>query len=87
MTHLLVVGTRAVEDLVQHPRVDVAGDATCSDLRWPYGMDFFSRPHVPMHVLLHVPFLLQGPMPRLVDEVADPLIGGDVDVGIVEELF
>jgi hypothetical protein len=50
-------------------------------------MDFFSRPLVPVPVLLRVPFLLQGPRPRLVDEVADPLIGGDVDVGIVEELF
>jgi hypothetical protein len=48
----------------------------------PRRMDFISRPLVLALVLWWVPLLLLGRSPRLLDEVASPLVSGDVDVSL-----
>jgi hypothetical protein len=46
-------------------------------------MDFISWPVAQALVLLWVPLLLLGQSPWLLDEVVGPLVGGDVNVGLL----
>lgn len=56
------------------------------DRWWLHGVDFIAWPLVPMLVLRHVPLLLWCG-PRWLYEVMSSLIGGDVVISPLEELF
>lgn len=82
VTHLLVVRTRAIKNLVQRPWIVVAGGVMRTSQWRPRHMDFISRSLVLALVLWWVPLLLLGRSPRLLDEVASPLVNADVDVSL-----
>jgi hypothetical protein len=84
MTHLLVVGAWVVEDFAQLSRVATGGTARSTDggyMAWISSLGL-----VPMLVLRHVPLLLWCG-PRWLYEVMSSLIGGDVVISPLEELF
>jgi hypothetical protein len=88
VAHVLVIRTLGVEDLVQFSHSS-AGCAAGSSGRWSGGVHLLAGPLFPAFVrlLVHVP-------PRhgrcrfcAFDEVLGPLIRGDVDVRLPEQLF
>jgi hypothetical protein len=88
MAHVLVIRTLGVEDLIQCSHSS-AGCAAGSSGRWLGGVHLLARPLF----LAFVRLLVQVP-PRLgrhgfcaSDEVLGPLIRGDVDVRLPEQLF
>jgi hypothetical protein len=58
VTHLLVVRTWVIENLVQHPSIVVVRGAARASYRWLCRMDFTSRPLVTALVMRLVPLLL-----------------------------
>jgi hypothetical protein len=88
VAHVLVIQTLGVEDLVQCSHSS-AGCAAGSSGRWPGGVHLLAGPLFPALVQL----LVQVPPRRgrhrfcTSDEVLGPLIHGDVDVRLLEQLF
>ena len=88
VAHVLVVQTLGVEDFIQcsYPSV---GCAAGPSGRWPGGVHLIVGPLLPMPVQLLVRI---SPRPgwrgfRALNEVLVPLIHGDVDVCLQEQLF
>jgi hypothetical protein len=88
VAHVLVIQTLGVEDLVQCSHSSTGCVAGLSD-RWPNGVHLLAGPLFPAFVwlLVHIP-------PRrgrcgfcASNEVLGPLIYGDVDVRLLEQLF
>jgi hypothetical protein len=88
VAHVLVIRTLVVEDLVQCSHSSAGYVAGSSD-KWPSGVHLLAGPLFPAFVrlLVHIP-------PRrgrcgfcASDEVLGPLIHGDVDIRLLEQLF
>jgi hypothetical protein len=86
MAHLLVVGTRAIEDFVTRLWV-TTGDHVCPSTWWSRGVDFIPWPLVPMLCLVMGSSPLLGCGSRWLDEVTSLFIDGDVGVSLLEVLF
>jgi hypothetical protein len=88
VAHVLVVRALGVEDVVQHT---FASARSSSGVRggWSGGVDFFTRPLLPTFVGLLVRVASQCRGCRLCssDEVLSSFIGGDVEVGFLEQLL
>jgi hypothetical protein len=52
-----------------------------------HGIDFFPQPLVPVSILSQGILFIHGHVVLLVDEVVGSFIGGDVSVGVPEELL
>jgi hypothetical protein len=88
VAHVLVVRALGVEDVVQHT---FASARSSSGVRggWSGGVDFFTRPLLPTFVGLLVRVASQCRGCRLCssDEVLSSFVGGDVEVGFLEQLL
>jgi hypothetical protein len=88
VAHVLVVRTLGVEDLIQCP-YSTAGCAVGPSGRWPGGVHLLARPFLPalFQMLVHMPSWRVRHGFRASNEVLGPLIRGDVDVRLLEQLF
>jgi hypothetical protein len=86
--HVLVIQTLGVEDFVQCS-YSSAGRAAGSSGRWPHGVHLLTGSLFPAFVWLLVHVLLWRKQSGFCtsDEVLGPLIRGDVDVCLPEQLF
>ena len=88
VTHIFVVWALGIEDVVQCSFASAGCPSGTRD-GWSSGMDFFTRPLLPTLVGLLVriaPWCRWSGL-RSPDEVLSPLIGGDVEVRLPEQLF
>jgi hypothetical protein len=85
VAHVLMVRTLGVEDFIQCPH-SFARCAVGPSGRRPSGVHLLARPFLPalVRLLVHVPPWHKF---RAFDEVLGPLICGDVDVHLLEQLF
>jgi hypothetical protein len=88
MAHVFVVRALGVEDVVQ---CTFASARSCSGMRgrWSGGVDFLTRPLLPMFVGLLVRVTSRCRRCRLCssDDVLSSFVGGDVEVGFPEQLL
>jgi hypothetical protein len=88
VAHVLVVRTLRVEDFIQCPYSFAVRAAGLSS-KWPSGMHLLTRPFLPalVRLLVHVPSWYEWRGFRVPDEVLGPLVRGDVDVCLLEQLL
>jgi hypothetical protein len=88
VAHVLMVWTLGVEDVVQRSLASTGCPLGAGD-GWSGGVDFVARPLLPMFVELLVCVAPRFRWCRLCspDEVLSPLVGGDVEVRLPEQLI
>jgi hypothetical protein len=88
VTHVLVVRALSVEDVVQCSFAPAWSSSSVKG-RWSGDVEFLSRPLLPSFVRLLVRVASWCRRCRLCssDEVLGPFIGGDVEVGFLEQLL
>jgi hypothetical protein len=86
--HILVVWALGVEDVIQRSFTSAGCPSSTRD-GWSSGMDFFTRPLLPVLVglLVRVTPWCRWSRLRSFDEVLGPFVGGDVEVRLPEQLF
>ena len=88
VAHVLVVRALGVEDVVQRALAST-GSSSGARGRWSDGLDFFARSLVPTLVglLIRVASRCRWCWLYSSDEVLSSLVGGDVEVGLPEQLL
>jgi hypothetical protein len=88
VVHILVIRALDIEDVVQCPLASTGCTSGTRD-GWPSGMDLFTRPLLPALVglLVHVTPWRHRSRLRSSDEVLSSFVGGDVEVGVPEQLL
>jgi hypothetical protein len=88
VAHVLVVRALGVEDVVQHVFASTRSSPGARS-RWSGGVDFFARSLLPTLVglLIRVASRCRWCWPHSSDEVLSSLVGGDVEVGFLEQLL
>jgi hypothetical protein len=82
-----MVGTQAVEDVIQRSHIVTTRGNLRARRRWPHSVDYLSRPHVPTVLLSWGVFFLRRLVLSMLDEVMGLLISGNVPINIKKELL
>jgi hypothetical protein len=88
VAHVLVVRALGVEDVVQRAFASTRSSPSARG-RWSSGVDFFARSLLPTLVglLIRVASWCRWCWLHSSDEVLSSLVGGDVEVGFLEQLL
>jgi hypothetical protein len=88
VAHVFVVQALSVEDVIQCSFASARSSSGASG-RWSSGVDFFTRPLLPTFVGLLVRVVPRCRRCRLCssDEILSSFVGGDVEVGLPEQLL